>query len=100
VPHKARRTAVLRFQVDEIRERQRIGALPTDLDPALMRLFAFALSTYPGLLPQITRMTVGLDVDDEEFGRRRTAFLRDLSRRIESGAADAAAWAVAHDIAP
>lgn len=37
-------------------------------------------------MPQITRMTVGLDVDDAEFARRWTAFLRELSERLVSPA--------------
>jgi hypothetical protein len=40
------------------------GLIDPDLDPALVRLMAFALATYPRVFRQITRMTTGLPPDD------------------------------------
>jgi hypothetical protein len=41
--------------------------LPADLDPGQLRLMAFALMTYPRMLPQITRMTTGMTPEDPHF---------------------------------
>jgi EmrB/QacA subfamily drug resistance transporter len=84
VPHEARRTAAIQRQVDEIRHRQVTGTIQADLDPTLVRLLAFALASYPRLVPQITRMTTGANVDDAEFSQRWTAFIRQMSRRVFS----------------
>jgi hypothetical protein len=67
VPHEADRLPVIQAQVDEITRRQAAGLLPSDIDPRLLRLLAFALVSYPRLLPQITRMTTGLTPDDPRF---------------------------------
>jgi hypothetical protein len=78
VPHEQDRVPVLQAQVEEIRRRQAAGLLPTDLDPALLRLFAFALASYPRMFPQITRMTTGMTPDDPKF----TAAWDDPLRRV------------------
>ncbi len=41
-----------------------------------MRLLAFALASYPRLLPQITRMTTGTGPDDPRFIAEWEALLR------------------------
>ena len=62
-------------------EDQRLIA--ADLDPALVRLMAFALATYPHVLPQITRMTTGLAPNDARFQARWSDFLHALGRALQ-----------------
>jgi hypothetical protein len=82
VTHEAERLPVIQRQVDEIRERQAKGIIPPELDPALVRLMAFALASYPRVFHQITRMTTGLSPTDPEFIQTWSDFLRDLGARI------------------
>jgi EmrB/QacA subfamily drug resistance transporter len=94
VPHETERLPVILAQVDEIHRRQRAGLIDPALDPRLVRLFGFAVASYPRLLPQITRMTTGAAPDDPGFIAEWRAFLRrigpvvaDRSERISSGSA-------------
>jgi hypothetical protein len=73
---------VIQRQVDEIRDRQTKGIVPPELDPALVRLMAFALASYPRVFHQISRMTTGLSPIDPAFFQAWSDFLRDLGRRI------------------
>jgi len=82
VPHEAERKPVIAMQVDEIRKRQAEGYIDSSLDPELVRLAVFALSSYPRIMSQVTRMTTGLRVTDPAFDARWTAFLRELGDRL------------------
>jgi len=84
VPHEAERLPVIEAQIDEVRRRQAAGLLPSDLDPALLRLFGFALASYPRILPQITRMTTGLRPDDPRFITGWEQLLRYVGGRLQS----------------
>jgi hypothetical protein len=84
VAHEAERRPVLAAQVEEITRRQADGRIPPELDPALFRLLVFALTNYPRLLPQITRMTTGRDPSDPEFVAEWERFLRQLAARLET----------------
>jgi hypothetical protein len=53
-----------------------------ELDPRLVRLLGFALTSYPRLLPQITRMTTGLTPSDPRFVAEWEAFLRQMGPRL------------------
>ncbi|WP_406472134.1 MFS transporter [Streptomyces sp. NBC_01615] len=85
VPHEAERRAVIQSQVDEIRQRQTGGELRPELDPELLRLLTFALTNYPRLLPQITRMATGLGPDDPGFTARWELFLQQLGDLLHAG---------------
>ena len=90
IPHEAERLPVIQAQVDEIRRRQAQGLIADDLDPGMVRLLGFALSTYPRALPQITRMVTGLEPDDPRFVAQWEDFLRyvgDLLRPKQPGRA-------------
>jgi hypothetical protein len=87
VPEEHERQAAVSLQVEEIRQRQAAGLLPADLDPGHLRLLGFALINYPRMLPQITRMTTGMTPEDERFGARWEALLRDVGSWIEAAAA-------------
>jgi hypothetical protein len=82
VPHEAERKPVIDIQVDEIRKRQAEGYIDKSLDPELVRLAVFALSSYPRIMRQVTRMTTGLPATDPAFDARWTAFLRELGHRL------------------
>jgi hypothetical protein len=75
---------VIQAQVEEIRRRQRAGLIDPELDAGLVRLFGFALASYPHLLPQITRMTTGTAPDDERFADEWDAFLRRLGALLRA----------------
>lgn len=81
VAHEETRTAVIQRQVDEIRDRQAAGAIDPDLDPAAVRLLTFALSSYPRVLPQITRMATGFAPDDPRFAEIWADLLRAVGDR-------------------
>ncbi len=85
IPHEQDRRAVIQLQVEEIRRRQAAGLVTDELDPALLRLLAFALVSYPRLLPQITRMTTGLTVDDPAFVAAWEDFLHAIGERLRPG---------------
>jgi hypothetical protein len=78
IQHEAERVPVMLRQVDEVRHRQADHLVAEDLDPALVRLMVFALSSYPRLLPQITHMSTELAPSDPVFESRWAAFLGDL----------------------
>ncbi len=88
IPHEEDRQPVIQRQVDEIRRRQGEGLVPADLDPALLRVMAFALSSYPRVLPQITRMATGLPPSDARFQASWAAFLREIGRRLQPAGAE------------
>lgn len=82
VPHESDRVRVIQEQVEEMRRRQEVGLLAAEFDPALLRLLAFALASYPRLLPQITRMTTGRTPDDPSFVADWERLLRAIGERL------------------
>ena len=86
VPEENERQAAVAVQVNEIRERQAAGLLPSDLDPGHLRLLGFALMNYPRMLPQITRMSTGMAPDNPNFAARWEALLRDVGSWLEEAA--------------
>lgn len=90
IPHEADRVRVIQEQVEEARRRQEAGLLTSEFDPAMLRLLAFALASYPRLLPQITRMATGRAPDDPAFVADWDRLLRAVgeSLRPSSSAQD------------
>ncbi len=86
VPQERERAESIAAQVKEIRDRQAMGLLPADLDPAALRLMAFALVSYPRMLPQITRTTTGFTPDDPHFAQLWESLLREVGVWIEAAA--------------
>lgn len=72
--------------MQEIRDRQAAGLLPTDLDPGHLRLMGFALINYPRMLPQITRMTTGVSPENPSFMTRWEVLLREVGSWLEEAA--------------
>lgn len=85
IPHEHERLPVIQAQIDEIRRRQDEGLIDPSLDPALVRLLGFALSSYPRLLPQITRMVTGLEPEDPRFVAEWEAFLHRVGGLLAAG---------------
>ncbi|MEZ0093691.1 MFS transporter [Streptacidiphilus sp. EB129] len=83
IPREDERTPVIQAQVAEIARRQEQGRIDPEFDPALFRLLCFSLSSYPTLLPQVTRMATGLSPHDPEFVARWEEFLQRLGSRLE-----------------
>jgi EmrB/QacA subfamily drug resistance transporter len=86
VPHEVERLKVIDAQVREARERQAEGLFPAGLDPAHLRLAAFALVSYPRMLPQITRMTTGRIAEDPRFIAEWEKVLRTIGSSLEDRA--------------
>lgn len=86
VPHEDERMMVIDAQIREARERQAEGLLPAALDPAHLRLAAFALVSYPRMLPQITRMTTGHTAEDPRFIAEWEGVLRAIGSALEAQA--------------
>ena len=76
------RRALYTDWVEAVREEQRAGRLPDDLDAAQLVLSEVCLTMGPFLLPQLTHLVTGKSVKDPEFLAQRKEFLRALGRRI------------------
>jgi EmrB/QacA subfamily drug resistance transporter len=100
VPEEQARQAAVAVQVQEIRDRQTAGLLPTDLDPGDLRLLGFALMNYPRMLPQITRMTTGMTPDNPTFVSRWEMLLRRVGLWLEEAASRKPVAATTIDHAP
>ena len=86
IPHEAERARVMARQVDEIRGRQAEGLIDEEFDPATLRLVAFALTSYPHLLPQVVRLATGYHPDSPEFDVIRQRVLRQVGARLGNSA--------------
>jgi MFS family permease len=82
IPHERERQPVIDRQVEEISARQREGLIDEAFDPASLRLVAFALSSYPRLMPHVARMATGHPPGSPEFDERWQALLRKLGARL------------------
>jgi TetR/AcrR family transcriptional regulator len=83
-PNEEARRATIKDAVDLVKEAQRHGRIPADLNPQLLQLAIFALATYPLAFSQITQMTTGLSALDKRFQSAWTSFLRKLGERVLS----------------
>ncbi len=68
--------------VEAVREAQRAGTLPDDLDAAQLVLSEICLTMGPMVLPQLTHLVTGMSVKDPEFIAARQEFLRAVTRRL------------------
>jgi TetR/AcrR family transcriptional regulator len=69
---------------DDVRDAQRRGDLPDDLDAEQLVLSELALAMFPLAFPQLTRMVTGKLPTDAEFKSERRAFLERLAARLDS----------------
>jgi hypothetical protein len=68
---------------DDVREAQRRGGLPRDLDAEQLVLSELALAIFPFAFPQLTRLVTGKRPTDAEFKAERRAFLERLTARLD-----------------
>jgi TetR/AcrR family transcriptional regulator len=69
---------------DDVRDAQRRGDLPDDLDAEQLVLSELALAMFPLAFPQITRMVAGKLPTDPEFKAERREFLERLTARLDA----------------
>jgi AcrR family transcriptional regulator len=81
VNEEARR-ALYTDWVEAVREEQRAGRLPDDLDAGQLVLSEVCLTMGPFLLPHLTQLVTGKSDKDPEFLAQREEFLRARGRRI------------------
>lgn len=77
----ARRRSIAGF-VEELRARQTAGLVPSDVDPRYLLLAVYALTTYPLVFSQITRMTTGAAPSDPDFQREWRSILRRVGNLL------------------
>ena len=73
------RRASLGRALADLRERQRRGLVPGDLDVGHLLLTILGMLTYPLAFPQVTRLVTGKSPADPAFRKQRTEFLRRFS---------------------
>jgi AcrR family transcriptional regulator len=66
----------------DLRERQRRGLLPADLDGGHLLLTILGVIAYPLAFPQITRLVTGKSPADPVFRRQRAEFLRRFAEAL------------------
>ena len=79
------RRANLHVRIDAIREAQDAGRVDSSLDPEMLVLAELAITAYPLLFPQVTRLVTGRSGNDPEFRMRYLAFLRALGATFGGG---------------
>jgi TetR/AcrR family transcriptional regulator len=78
-----RRESLLEW-CDDVRDAQRRGDLPDDLDAEQLVLSELALAMFPIAFPQLTRMVTGKLPNDAKFKSERRAFLEQLAARLDA----------------
>lgn len=73
--HQRYRRSVARRAIESVRARQAQGLLPADLDAGHLLLSMMALTAYPLVFPQSTRLVTGCSIADPGFQRERREFL-------------------------
>ena len=76
------RRASLGRALADLRERQRRGLVPGDLDAGHLLLTILGVLTYPLAFPQVTRMVSGKNPADPAFRKQRAEFLRRFSEAL------------------
>ena len=76
------RRAALGRALADLRDRQRRGLIPGDVDAGQLLLTILGVLTYPLAFPQVTRMVTGKSAADPAFRRQRSDFLRRFSEAL------------------
>jgi hypothetical protein len=76
------RQASLAQALSDLRDRQRRGLVPRDLDAGHLLLTILGVLTYPLAFPQVTRMVTGKSPADPAFRKQRMEFLRRFSEAL------------------
>ncbi|MGE7823953.1 TetR/AcrR family transcriptional regulator [Paenibacillus sp. NPDC093718] len=81
---KKRREETLQSYVEDMKLKQEAGLVSEDLDPELLTLAISALSTYPLVYGDVTKMITGYEPSDQQFQEKWSKFLTKISERIFS----------------
>jgi AcrR family transcriptional regulator len=73
-----RRTQAYQVQVDLLRRAQETGEIPEELDPEMLSILVSLLSMSRSLLPQVIKLTTGLDANSPEYAKRVWDFVSHL----------------------
>ena len=84
VEQEASRREALAAWCDDVRDAQRRGDLPQDLDAEQLVLSELALAMFPFAFPQITRLVTGKRPTDADFKAERRAFLERIAARLDA----------------
>lgn len=84
------REASLKAALGDLRDRQRRGLLPRELDAGQLLLAILGLITYPLAFPQVTRMVTGKSPSDPGFRKEHAELLRRLSEALGGRRAETA----------
>jgi TetR/AcrR family transcriptional regulator len=76
------RVQVFRRTTDDVRRAQASGELDPRFDSELLALAITAITTFPHVLPQLTKLVVGVSHDDAEFRQRQTDFVAILMAHL------------------
>ncbi|MEW9699466.1 TetR/AcrR family transcriptional regulator [Paenibacillus sp. SI8] len=79
---EAQRKSVLQSYNNDMKEKQEMGLVPDDLDPAMLTLAISSLTIYPLIFEEVTRMITGNLPSDSEFQEKWTIFLQKFSERM------------------
>jgi TetR/AcrR family transcriptional regulator len=71
-------------QVARVRDQQRAGALPADLDAAQLTFFLYMLGVYPYVLPQGAYLITGAAPDDAAFRASFEAFIDEMALVVQA----------------
>ncbi|GAA4227678.1 AcrR family transcriptional regulator [Streptosporangium album] len=74
----------MRRNLEGLRERQRAGEFPEDLDPAHLLLMLFSAASAGAVFPQLVRAICGEDPASEEFAGRYGEQLSRLLRHLQN----------------
>lgn|GEM_PF-2435578 len=76
------RKKVLHSYNSDMVQKQRLGLVPKELDPALITLMMSSLTVYPLLFNNVTQMITGHTLEEPEFQKKWGQFLHQISERI------------------
>lgn len=82
--HEKQRRAISMQALEQTKRRQARGLWPAGLDPAHLLLSMMAITAFPLVLPQTTRLVTGRSVLDPKFQRDRQLFLRQFAKVLRA----------------
>jgi AcrR family transcriptional regulator len=82
IPDDAARQRRVADYGSKIRQMQKEGKLPRDMDWRMIQLAILCLATYPIAFPQITQLVMGREATDPGFQADWTAFLKTIGAKL------------------
>jgi AcrR family transcriptional regulator len=76
------RADIFRKEHQRIKELQKQGFLPAEVDVAMGHLLFMALNWFPYAFPQMTRMLLNMDSNSEEYHERHKKFLMFITEKL------------------